>query len=45
MIFMFFGGLFFLISKEEKSKTINARTKRTILESALNSKHSYEDTF
>ena len=33
-------------SKEQKSKTINARRKtRTALESALNSAHSYEEIF
>ena len=36
----------FLISKEEKLKTINAGTKsRTVFESALISKHSYGETF
>ena len=44
---MFFFWLFtFEISKELKSKTINARTKtRTDLESALNSAQSYEAIF
>ena len=32
-------------SKEEKSKTINARRKTTVLESALNSAQSYEEIF
>ena len=42
MIFMFF----FEISKEEKSKTIYTRTRtRTVLVSALNSEHGYEETF
>ena len=46
MIFMFLGGSFFEISKEEKSKTINARTiTRTVLQSALNSEQSCGETF